>query len=702
MAAEWHRLPLWLPVAMGTGIIAYFSVANEPSAAWWVLPLPLLVAAVALRRRALAAWLLGLAGMASLGFALAGWHAARMPPPLDLPRTAVIVEGLVEAVDMLPKGLRVTLTEARFAPEEPVLPRFLRIRLRADDPLQPLPGERIRLRALIRPPSAPPYPGGWDFQRDAYFSGLGGSGFALGPAERLEGAREKAPFGQARTVLERRVMAVLHGGQGAIAAALLTGSQSGIPDDDMIAMRDSGLAHLLSVSGLHIAIVMGLGFGVVRFMIALVPAIALRWDSKKIAAPGALLLGFGYLMLTGAQVPMQRSFAMAAVVTLGVMLGRRALSLRVLGLAAMIVMAVQPAALLGPSFQMSFAAVLVLIAGAELSGRFMLRWQRGPEWWRRPVVLLAGSVLTSFLAGLATTPYGLHHFGRLQLYGVAANMVAVPLTSFIVMPAGMLAAALMPFGLEEWALRVMGLGVEATLFTARTVASWPGAALTAFPIPPAGLLLATFGLLWLCLWRMRWRWWGAPVAMAGLLGAFFVTPPDMLVSADARLIAFRTEEGMIIQRNTGASGFVRANWLRSMGEDDAEALPSDGGPENGTLRCEDRTCRFQPIAGGPVAMLIRVPRPKRGQEAEEVRALAYCDDATLMVSAEPIRGRCRGVGVVDRFSVWRDGAHAIWLGTDGVRVLSDRAARGDRPWVPPPPLPAWKRREMEQQATRTQ
>ncbi|MFC7609263.1 ComEC/Rec2 family competence protein [Teichococcus aestuarii] len=206
------------------------------------------------------------------------------------------------------------------------------------------------------------------------------------------------------------------------------------------------------------AIVMGLGFGVLRFGVALWPWLALRVEGTRLAAPGSLALGGAYLLLTGAQVPMQRSFAMAALVTLGLLVGRRALSLRALAVAVAVVLAFNPASLLGPSFQMSFAAVLVLIAGAEAMAPWLARLRAAPGWWRRPAVLLLGMLATSLLAGIATSPYGLHHFGRLQLYGVVANMVAVPLTSFLVMPAGLVALVLMPLGLEAWALAPMGWG----------------------------------------------------------------------------------------------------------------------------------------------------------------------------------------------------------------------------------------------------
>ncbi|GGC48332.1 hypothetical protein GCM10011504_28490 [Siccirubricoccus deserti] len=531
----------------------------------------------------------------------------------------------------------------------------------------------MRLRALVRAPGAPAHPGGWDFQRAAYFAGLGGSGFALGRAEVTLDETAAPGFAGLRAGIEARVTAAIPGAAGAVAAALLTGGQSAIPATDLAAMRDSGLAHLLSVSGLHIAIVMGLGFWAIRFILALVPALALRLPVKPLAALGALALGGGYMLLTGAQVPMQRSFAMAALVTLALLAGRRALSLRSWALAAAAVLLAQPAAVLGASFQMSFAAVLALIAGWEWLRPRMPRAGGEGAWRRRLLLAGFGIIATSVLAGAATTPFGLHHFGRLQLYGVAANALAVPLTSALVMPAGMAAAALMPLGLERLALVPMGWGVEAILAVARWVAAWPGAAVAAQPIPTWGLAVTAFGMLWLCLWRTGWRGFGLPLILLGLASGQWHRPPDILVSGDGRLIAFRADETMFLQRLSGASNFTRDSWLRLFGIPEAQALPREGAA--GSITCTPGACSLRAAPEAPAAVLLRGAAPREA-----------CAGAALVISAEPVRGAC-AAQVVDRFAVWRNGPHAIWLDRNGVRVVSDRATRGDRPWVPPPPVP---------------
>jgi len=680
LGAEWDRLPLWLPVALAAGIVLYFSLPAEPSP-WWLLGVPALaaLAAVLRARRPLAAWGAALAAAFLLGFGVPALHAARAAQMPDLPRGAVVLTGTVADVAALPEGVRLTLDRVRLSPAGEPLARSLRVRLQRGDPLRPEPGSVIRVRALVRPPGGPVVPGGWDFQRAAFFSGLGGSGFAIGRAELLEDTGGRV-LARLRAGVEERVRAAIPGSAGAVAAALLTGRQSAIPPEDLRAMRDSGLAHLLAVSGLHIGIVMGVGFVVASALLRLVPPLLLRMDARRAAAAAALATGGFYLLLAGAPVPLQRAFAMAALVMLGLFLDRTALSLRTVAVAAALVMLLAPDQLLGPSFQMSFAAVLALVAGWEALRRPLDRLRGAPGWWRVPLLWLLGLLLTSLLAAAATAPFGLHHFGRLQWYGVAANAVAVPLTGLLVMPAGMAAVALMPLGLEGLALPLMGLGVEGILGAAREVASWPGATDTAPLLPGWGAAVVGFGLCWLCLWRTRWRLLGVPVMALGLASGALAPRPDVLVSADSRWVLLRVGDTAFAERGRGAAAFTRDAMLRGWGIASAEALPRNGEAAGGAIRCTPAECRAS-LPGGEVLL----PRPRDPNDRPVLDA-ARCAGVVAVVSAVPLRGRCPGAVVVDRFSTWRDGAVALWLRDGGARLVTDRDMRGNRPWVPPRPV----------------
>ncbi|MFN7001285.1 MAG: ComEC/Rec2 family competence protein, partial [Elioraea tepidiphila] len=575
-----------------------------------LLALPPAAAGFVLRPdRPFLAWLCGLSAALLLGLGTPALHAALAPPMLELPRGAVELTARVTDLEALPEGVRLTLDRVRLSPEGPELSRSVRLRLQRGDPLRPEPGSVIRVRALLRAPAPPAVPGGWDFQRSAFFEGLGASGFAIGRAQLVAEAGGR-PLARLRAEVERRVAEAIPGPAGAVAAALLTGRQRAIPPEDIRAMRDSGLAHLLAVSGLHIGIVMGVAFAAVAGALRLVPPLLARTDIRKGAALAALLAGFGYLLLTGTAVPVQRAFAMAALVMLGLFLDRTALSLRTVAAAATLVLLLRPDLLLGPSFQMSFAAVLALVAGFEAARPALDRLRQAPAWWGVPLLWAAGLLLSSVLAAAATMPFGLHHFGRLQWYGVAANAVAVPLTSFLVMPAGMAGLLLMPFGLESWALVPMGWGVERILATAHAVASWPGAAEAAVPLPAAGALLAGFGLCWLCLWRTRWRLLGVPILALGLSAGAWQRPPDLLLSADSRWILLRLPEGAFAERGRGASAFQRDAMLRTWALPAAAPLPRAGEAAGGAIRCEPTACRIA-LRGGEVLLLRSRPGEER-------------------------------------------------------------------------------------------
>jgi competence protein ComEC len=540
-------------------------------------------------------------------------------------------------------------------------------------------GDTVRVRALVRTPGPPAYPGGWDLQRDAFYAGLGGSGFALGPFELLSKGTPAAPLRlvqRLREIIAGRVSAAIPGSAGAFAVTLLTGFQNTMPLDDHDAFRAAGLAHLLAVAGLHIGVVMGFALMLARTAFAASEHASLFWPTKKLAAVAALAAGLGYALLTGMHVPILRSFLMASLFTLAVLAGRRAISLRGLGLAATALMLAEPQEVPGVSFQMSFSAVLALISGYATLRPWLNRLH-GKSLWRRFGAHLLALALTSALAGTFSAPYGAYHFGRVQVYFIVANMVAVPLTALWVMPLGLLSLPLMPFGLEFLLLKPMGWGAQAVVWVARITNSLPYATLAVPHIPAWGLAVVSLGIAWLGLWRTRLRLAGVAAIALGLASPALVRPPDLLVSDDARLIAVRTDAGVWVQSRSG-SKFIRDAWLQYWAASEPHLIPTEGNFADGAIICSPEQCMLRPHPDALAAMLVRGATHPDG-----------CAAASVIVAAEPARRLCPKPWpqLVDRFTVWRDGAAAIWLDPGGARVLTDRAERGTRPWVPPPPTP---------------
>lgn len=680
--AEAGRFALWLPVFMGAGVLAYFSLRFEPPV-WWgaAVAFPAFTAVVfgpGLCRPVLLPVL-----AAAIGFLSGAIATARAPPiEAEIPSRATIVAGVVRSIELLPDGRRITLEDVRLDGGDP-LRRFVRIRLKGGDDGELATGDALRVRALIRRPSWPAYPGGWDLQRDAYFAGLGGSGFALNPAERISVGLPSAPLSlvqRLREVIANRVSAAIPGAAGQVSVTLLTGAQTGIPEAEHQAFRDSGLAHLLAVAGLHIGIVMGFFLALARSAFALSAHASLFWPTKRLAALIALAAGGAYMVLTGMHVPIVRSFSMACLFTIAIFAGRNPVSLRGLAVAAVVLMLISPQEVPGVSFQMSFSAVLALISGYEVL-RPWLRRLHGKKLHNRLLSHIAALALTSTLAGVASAPYGAYHFGHLQLYFVISNMVAVPLTAFWVMPAGMIGLALMPIGLDQLALIPMGWGVEMVVWIATTTASWPAATIAWPHMPAWGLAVLSVGLAWLGLWRTRLRLAGMVAIGVGVASPWLDRPADLLMSAEARLIGVRTSTGVFIQRAQGGNAFTRDNWLQYWAADSAKPIPKEGEAADGAISCDGGACLLQPRGDRQTALLV-----------QEAKRFVSCRGASVIVSLEPARGLCPKPWprLADRFTTWREGSVAIWLDPGGLRILTDREERGSRPWVPPLPTPTRK------------
>ncbi|MGE0651525.1 MAG: ComEC/Rec2 family competence protein [Alphaproteobacteria bacterium] len=692
-AAERERWLLWLPVAFAGGIGIYFALPMEPVAGIGV------ALAIVAGVIALAGWWLARSGRAgqgvvvialvvcaaAAGFATARGHAAAATAPVLERRIGpVMVEGVVAAVEPGLKGARLTLDDpviARLAPAR--TPKRVRVRLR-DDAAGVRLGDTVRLRAMLMPPPGPSAPGAYDFARDAWFQRLGGVGFVFGTASVIAPRVEEhgwrtdlgRAIGEARRALYERVRGSLPGTAGAVAGALMTGERGDIPPATMEALRKSGLAHLLAISGLHVGLVCGALFFGLRALLALFPTLALRYPIKKWAAVVALLGAGIYTLMTGATVPTQRAFLMVGVVLLAVMADRAAISMRLVALAAAVVLAIAPQSLLGPSFQMSFAAVVALIAAYEAARPRLARLRGDGGVARRAGLYVAGVMLTTAIAGFATAPFALYHFSRVAVFGLVANLGAVPLTALWVMPWATLAYVLAPLGLESLALAPMGWGVDAVVWIAEAVAAWPGAAAHLPEMPSAAFLAVVAGGLWLCLWRTRWRLAGLAPLSLGIVLAAMARPPDLLVAGDAQSFAVRDDDRLVFVGNP-LGRFERETWLRRAGFDPESeesatrlAVPS---ARAGNLTCDSTACVYR--AEGRTVSLIRNP----------VAAREDCARTDVVVALVPLgRFRCRGPArFVGRFDLWREGAHALWLDSGGaITIRTVAEARGVRPWAP--------------------
>jgi competence protein ComEC len=682
-------------VALGLGVALYFALPVEPAVSGYAAALAVMgvgAGLVILRREALGPLGLCLA-LGAAGLLLAGMRAHQVAGPVLDFRYYGPVEGRVVGIDRSASdALRLTLDRVRLddvAPED--TPRRVRVSLHGrQDWLDPEPGARVMMTAHLSPPSGPAEPGGFDFQRHAWFLSLGAVGYTRTPAllaePRPPGA---APVFHLRISMSERIREQIPGQPGAFAAAVLTGDRSGLEAGPVEDMRAANISHLLAISGLHMGLLTGFVYGGLRLALALIPWLALRFPIRKWAAAGALAAGAFYLALSGGNVATERAFIQVAVMLVAVMLDRRAITLRSVAIAALIVLAHRPETLFSPGFQMSFAATAALVA--VFNGLRGAEWLRARPGWQKWVFAL---VVSSTVAGLATAPFAAAHFNRIALYGLAANLLTVPVMGSLIIPAAVVAALLWPLGLSHWAFAAMEPGLRWILGVAGRVAAMPGAT-DHVPSPPAGTLgLVAAGGLILILWRGRGRLAGLlPLGLAAMLWTG-TDRPALLVSDTGRLAGIVTAEGRALSRPRG-EGFVAGVWLENDGDGatQEEAAARDGWVADGPgLSVEAAGLRIwhgagrRALSGAAAAcashdlVILSEPGeaadpPVRGRTPRMGPAPAPAGTASAAASG------AAGCTLIDGTLLAETGAVSVLLENGDVAIRSARSVQGARLWT---------------------
>lgn len=676
---ERESLFLWLPVVFGAGVGAWFAL---PGAAAWI-GFILVMAAIAafgwllcppggLLRQVLA-----VAGIAmAAGCALAWLRSERVAAPV-LERPAVLrFQAVVEQTEL--QAARGDVRLILRPDPSAMLPPRIRVTIGIDAPgaLEIGAGERIALRARLVPPPPAALPGGYDFARRAWFDQLGAVGSAIGPVERLDDARAAPPTLRQR--LSAHIQRQVEGGPGAIAAALATGDRGGISAEDDEAMRRAGLAHLLSISGLHITAAVGGAMWLALRLLALSPWLALRAPLILISAGLGALVGLGYTLLTGAEVPTIRSLVAALLVLLAIALGREAITLRLVATGALFVLLLWPEALVGPSFQLSFAAVTAIVALHTHPRVAALLARRDESRGKRPLRGFIGLLLTGLAVELALMPIALFHFHKAGLYGSLANMVAIPLTTFIVMPAEALALLLDAAGLGAPAWWVVDQALGFMLWMAHGVASAPGAVAAVPSTPLAAMLISVGGGLWAGLWRTRVRWAGLPAIVVGLLWAFATPAPDLLVTGDGRHVAVPTEDGRYALLRDRAGDYIRDQLAEAAGVDgELTALATQPG-----THCSADFCVWQVERAG---RRWTVMAARSGYRTDWQPLVAACARSDIVIADRWLPRGCQPRWLkADRKFLDQTGGLAITLDPPSVRGVAS-AAQG-KPWGHPPTI----------------
>jgi len=676
--AERDRWILWMPVALGAGAALYFHLPFVIPF-WAALAVASLAALIVVwRTESGPGWLVAMAAALFLvmaGMALGAGRTARVAAPMLAEELGPTwVEGRVTRVELNDEGYRrVTIAPRRIEDlSRDELPYTVRVTVRQQGD-EILPGQNVEFLAMLMPPSGPAAPGAFDFARSAYFDRLGAVGYSLtapaidetamapGPRAQLQSA-----IAQLRYAMATRIRAAQPGSKGGVAAALITGDRSGIADEDIAAMRSAGLAHLLAISGLHMALVGGLLFLSVRFLLALREEWALTRPIKKWAAVIALAGAFAYLILSGGSVSTQRAFIMISIAFIGVLADRPVLTMRTVAVAALVILVLAPESVTKVGFQMSFAAVIALIALSEwLSPRLAVEFfDGGRSWLRKLSAYVVGLSVTSLIAGLTIAPFAAYHFNRFSNYEVAANLIAMPVMAFWVMPWGIIAVLLMPLGLEGLALEPMGLGISVILGTAHGVSSWPGAEMAVRAVAPWVLAIVAFGGAWIAVWRRPWRWAGVALIAIGLAAFPFARGPDVIIQGDGDTFAIRGADGNLALLFPRRAQYEQELWLRRDG--DRRELRAAAG----AFPCDAVGCTA-PLPNGWLLSYASEPQA----------LIDDCQQADVLITPIPVRIHCPVPRIViDYYALRNGGAHSITFRDDGPVITRAEDARAGRPW----------------------
>ena len=693
---DMRRPFLFVPVAMMAGVLLYVKADQEPH---WQAPFALLVISAWLtwlnrdKRRGVMAGLVIVCAMAA-GFLAACLQTLRVSGPVLQAPWIGYGSGLIEQIDWGQDGkgennahviLRIYKMGTLEAHQRPLK---LKLSLKGRPAIQA--GDLIYAPIRVQPLPGPTYAGGYDFRFDYFFKQVGGVGSIVGPIKQGYGRPPSmwqqfwAAIDRYRCLVTERIVHVIGGQNGAVAAALITGKRGYINDHSNDVLRSSGIYHVVSISGLHMAIAAGFAFTCARLFFLLIPGLSLRHDTRRWAAWTGMAGAVVYDIFAGSDIATERSMLMTLVLFGAIAFGRRLLSMRNCALAAILLVIAEPNGVLNPGFQMSFAAVAGLIALYErkpvhrhpamqgMQRTQALNDQQGKAesipFYKHPKLkgLLHDVVFTTLVAEAATAPFGLYHFHMVQSYGLIGNAITLPFVSFIVMPAAGIGLLAMPFGWDAPVWTLMGMGIDAIMRCCEWIAAWPVATRYMAGFSVLALLWMVLGFTILCLLMSPLRFAAIPFLCVGLILALQTDRPEFYVSRDGRSVAVRMEDGRLKFAGLGLNNFTLSQIARQDGDDRLASDPTLIAAE----ACEKKDCRLTSASGLKIALVWN-----------EALLPQACLQADVVVTRLNAQHACRAV-FIDALFLQQRGAVQGVIKSGQLVVVTDHTPLRQRPWAP--------------------
>jgi len=689
-----RRLFLWLPVAVGAGVVFYLEADREPSLSF-AAALAAIFAHSAWFARHNRALFVPLAALCAIftGMVSAAWRSERVAAPVLDHIQIANLEGFIEEMDFRREGARflLRLTSAEGMKPE-AMPYRVRLTIRRAPPFEA--GTFVRLKARLLPPSHASLPGGYDFARDAWFMRLGGVGNVLGTLNAVEPPAPPDFFlsvmsaiDRGRNALARRIDETVGGDAGAIAAAMVTGKRDLLSENAKEVIREAGIFHIITISGVQMTLVAAIFFVGLRRILALSPALALRQPIKKWAAFAAIAGAVFYDIATGSRVGTERALFMTIIMLSAVIADRQALTMRNLAFAALAVMLIEPEAILGASFQLSFAAVAALVAVYEGRMAALARqsedrvahaaipveeggpWARlapAREWLRHgPGALL----FATFCATSATASFMAYNFHELSPYVLAGNPLTLLVIEMFAVPGALLGAVLYPLGLDAWVWHYVGAGIGFIMWAARLIGGLPGSTIHLPAFAPWAVVFLALAVLSAVIWRsMIFRLTAIPLALIGLSGAILGPDFDIAIAPTGDAAALRGPDGQLAVIGKRPSAFTAEQWLRA---------DADGRVARAAVlkeACDKWGCAAYLKDGRAVSVV-----------ADKHAFAEDCVRATVIVTPLFAPEGCAAPLIFDRDKLKETGAVTLRISGDEMLIRTARAPGEDRPWSRPPP-----------------
>jgi competence protein ComEC len=680
---ERSRLPLWLPVFYGVGIALQNYINNSFATHFLVCSLfTTTLSLVAFKKRTPVLYIIIPITFVVFGITIMQQHtlSKNQAPVIEADLGTIWVRGNLEIIEDREYGKRIWVNNLDLW--QPKVKRFSvaktpkRIRLNVRTKVEPniSPGDRIAFRAILSPPpSRSTYPDAYDFSFSAFYNEIGGTGFTTSTIKHYKNDKQRIhKFSESlRHIVTKNILKNAPEESQHIATALLTGKRGAIDKDVLTSIRNTGLGHLLAISGLHMALVMAGIFGICRIALSANQTICLHHNTKKIAATVAIAAGLLYLIVTGFPVSAQRAYIMTAIIFIAVLIDRNGISMRTLAFSALIVLTIAPHSLFTVSFQMSFAAVTALIAFFERPTPMLGSsrpaysiFEKLTHTYHDDIIAphrslkfkkyIIGMVLSSTIAGLATMPFAVYHFGHVASYSVVANLFAIPLTSLWIMPWGVLSLISMPFGLEEYPLYPMHLGIQALLEIAEAINKWPDANTLVAHIPSSLVILFSFCALWVCNWQQTsLRLFGLIPITIYCLWYFSAQhrTPDFIIHENGALYAFKGTDDKFYFSSLQKARYARSQWLQMAGKKYGNHFRDlDKYAPETIWRCDNQRCFYE--TNGKKITLITL--------GGIVPSTVDCNQSFVVITPHQ-NTPCKQTKTITKADLRKNGTHALYL-----------------------------------------